>query len=173
MTLPLLLLAIGSIAAGFIFKDIFIGQQSSEFWGNSIFFIEKIELENIPLWLVLLTPIIVLFAIPISYYLYQKNTKVLEDFKKTNSPLYNFLLNKWYVDELYDFLFVNPIKRLGLIFWKKGDQNTIDKFGPDGVSRLVKYISNKASQFQTGYIYDYAFVMLIGLTILITYLILK
>jgi len=130
-------------------------------------------LENIPLWLVLLTPIIVLFAIPISYYLYQKNTRVLEDFKKTNSPLYNFLLNKWYVDELYDFLFVNPIKRLGLIFWKKGDQNTIDKFGPDGVSKLVKYISNKASQFQTGYIYDYAFVMLIGLTILITYLILK
>ena len=173
MMLPLLLLAIGSITAGFIFKDIFIGQQSSEFWGNSIFFIEKIELENIPLWLVLLTPIIVLFAIPISYYLYQKNTRVLEDFKKTNSPLYNFLLNKWYVDELYDFLFVNPIKRLGLIFWKKGDQNTIDKFGPDGVSKLVKYISNKASQFQTGYIYDYAFVMLIGLTILITYLILK
>ena len=119
MTLPLLLLAIGSIAAGFIFKDIFIGQQSSEFWGNSIFFIEKIELENIPLWLVLLTPIIVLFAIPISYYLYQKNTKVLEDFKKTNSPLYNFLLNKWYVDELYDFLFVNPIKRLGLILEKR------------------------------------------------------
>ena len=80
--------------------------------------------------------------------IYIKKTKVLEDFKKTNSPLYNFLLNKWYVDELYDFLFVNPIKRLGLIFWKKGDQNTIDKFGPDGVSRLVKYISNKASQFR-------------------------
>ena len=87
-------------------------------------------------------------------------------------PLYNFLLNKWYVDEIYDFLIVNPIKRLGLIFWQKGDVGTIDKFGPDGISKIIKFISNKAVKFQSGYIYDYAFVMLIGLSALITYLIL-
>jgi NADH-quinone oxidoreductase subunit L len=66
-----------------------------------------------------------------------------------------------------------PIEKIGIFFWKKGDQGTIDKFGPDGVSKVIKFISNKAIQFQSGYIYDYAFVMLIGLSALITYLILK
>ena len=87
--------------------------------------------------------------------------------------MYKFLLNKWYIDEFYEITLVRPIKKLGLTFWKKGDENTIDRFGPDGVSKLIKFISNKASQFQTGYIYDYAFVMLIGLSALITFLILK
>ena len=64
-------------------------------------------------------------------------------------------------------------KKIGLFLWKKGDQNTIDRFGPDGISKIVKFISNKAVQFQSGYIYDYAFVMLIGLSALITYLILN
>ena len=74
---------------------------------------------------------------------------------------------------MYDLLFVSPTKKIGLYFWKKGDQGTIDKFGPDGLSKMIKYFSNKAIKFQTGYIYDYAFVMLIGLSALITYLILK
>ena len=93
--------------------------------------------------------------------------------KKSNLPLYNFLLNKWYIDEIYDFTFINPLKKIGIFFWKKGDQDTIDRFGPDGISKVIKYISNKAVQFQSGYIYDYAFVMLIGLSALITYLILN
>ena len=84
-----------------------------------------------------------------------------------------FLINKWYADELYDFTIVKPIKKLGLFLWKKGDQDTIDKFGPDGISKVIKFISNKAVQFQSGYIYDYAFVMLIGLSALITFLILN
>ena len=88
-------------------------------------------------------------------------------------PLYNFLLNKWYIDEFYENIFVNPLKKIGLFFWKKGDLGTIDKFGPDGISKIVKMISNKAGKFQTGFIYDYAFVMLIGLTTLLTYLILN
>ena len=74
---------------------------------------------------------------------------------------------------MYDLLFVSPTKKIGLYFRKKGDQGTIDKFGPDGLSKMIKYFSNKAIKFQTGYIYDYAFVMLIGLSALITYLILK
>ena len=72
----------------------------------------------------------------------------------------------------YQF-FINPIKKIGLFFWQSGDQGFIDRFGPDGISKIVKSLSNKASRFQTGYIYDYAFVMLIGLSILLTYLILK
>jgi len=82
------------------------------------------------------------------------------------------LLHKWYFDELYESIFIKPIKKIGSFFWKKGDQGIIDRFGPDGISKIVKMLSNKAGQFQTGYIYDYAFVMLIGLSILLTYLIL-
>ena len=77
------------------------------------------------------------------------------------------------MDELYEILITNPIKKLGLIFWKKVDQNTIDRFGPEGISKIIKFISSKSVQFQSGYIYDYAFVMLIGLSALITYLILN
>ena len=83
------------------------------------------------------------------------------------------MLNKWYIDEIYNFIFVIPIKKIGLFFWKKGDENTIDRFGPEGISKIIRLISNKAVQFQSGYIYDYAFVMLIGLSLLITYLILN
>ena len=108
----------------------------------------------------------------ISFYYFISNTKILEDFKNTNLPLYNFLLNKWYIDELYESILVSPTKKIGSFFWKTIDQGIIDKFGPDGISKIVKMISNKAARFQTGYIYDYAFVMLIGLSILLTYLIL-
>jgi NADH-quinone oxidoreductase subunit L len=124
------------------------------------------------LWLLTTTPTIVILAIPISYYYFIKNTNILENFKKVNLPLYNFLFNKWYIDELYEIIFIKPIKNIGMFLWKKGDEGTIDKFGPNGVSKLIKLISNKAVQFQSGYIYDYAFVMLIGLSALITYLIL-
>ena len=93
--------------------------------------------------------------------------------KDTNLRLYNFLLNKWYIDELYDKLFVIPVKKIGSFFWKKGDIGIIDRFGPDGVSKLIKILSAKTGRFQTGFIYDYAFVMLLGLSILLTYLILK
>ena len=88
-------------------------------------------------------------------------------------PLYNFLANKWYIDEFYELILVKPVKKIGSFLWKKGDLGTIDRFGPDGISKLVKMISNKAGRFQTGFIYDYAFVMLIGLSILLTYLIIN
>jgi NADH-quinone oxidoreductase subunit L len=110
-------------------------------------------------------------SIPISYYLFIKNVSILKNLILKNQFIYNFLLNKWYFDDLYNFIFVEPIKKAGLLFWKKGDVNTIDRYGPDGLSRLVKIISNKAVNFQSGYLYHYAFVMLIGFSILLTYLI--
>ena len=173
MLIPLVFLSAGAVFAGYLFKSTFIGHHSEEFWQNSIFFINTIKHEAIPLWFLLVTPAIVLISIPISYYLYIYNPKVLEDFKNTNKPLYNFLLNKWYIDELYEKVLVDPAKKIGSFFWKKGDIGIIDKFGPDGISKLVKIISNKTGRFQTGFIYDYAFVMLLGLSILLTYLILK
>ena len=173
MLIPLIFLSIGAIFSGYVFKDTFIGSHSYEFWQGSILFLNEIKHNSIPLWFLLITPILVLVSIPISFYLYILKPKILEDFKNTNAPLYNFLLNKWYIDELYENIFVNPAKKIGSFFWKKGDIGIIDRFGPDGISRLVKMISNKTGRLQTGFIYDYAFVMLLGLSILLTYLILK
>ena len=173
MLAPLLLLSIGAIFAGYYLKEIFIGHHSNDFWQASIFFLNEIKHDPIPSWFLLLTPILVTIAIPISFYYFVTNIKILEDFKKTNLPLYNFLLNKWFIDELYEQIFIKPAKKMGSFFWKKCDLGIIDRFGPDGISKLIKKISNKASLFQTGFIYDYAFAMLIGLSILLTYLILN
>ena len=173
MLIPLFFLGIGALFAGFLFKETFIGHHSNDFWQTSIFFMNEIKHDHIPLWLLLITPILVVISIPLSFYYYISNTKILEEFKNTSLPLYNFLLNKWYIDELYDVVFVNSAKKIGSFFWKKGDVGTIDRFGPDGISKLIKIISNKAGRLQTGFIYDYAFVMLIGLSILLTYLILN
>ncbi len=173
MLIPLFFLSIGAIAAGFVFKETFIGHQYQDFWQSSILFLNEIDHGPIPIWFLLLTPILVILSIPISFYYFTINTKILDEFKNTNLPLYNFLLNKWYIDELYDVVFVKSAKKIGSFFWKKGDLGFIDRYGPDGISRLVKMISDKAGRFQTGFIYDYAFVMLIGLSILLTYLILN
>ena len=166
------MLAIGAIITGVLFKELFIGYESSNFWNNSILFLQSIQHDHVPNWLLIMTPALVIIAIPIAYYLFVENEKVLKNFVLKNQFLYNFLVKKWYFDELYNFIFVEPLKKIGLFFWKKGDINTIDRFGPDGLSRLVKIISNKAVNFQSGYLYHYAFVMLIGLSILLTYLIL-
>ena len=154
-------------------KIYLLGVVTIDFWQFSIFFLNEIKYEAIPLWFLLTTPILVLIAIPTSFYLYIINPKTLDDFKNTNIPLYDFLLNKWYIDELYEKVFVVTAKKIGSFFWKKGDIGIIDKFGPDGISKLVKIISNKTGRLQTGFIYDYAFVMLLGLSVLLTYLILK
>ena len=173
MLLPLIILALGAVFAGFLFKDMLIGHDYLDFWKNTIFFVKKIEHLHLPLWLLLATPLLVVVAVPITYYLYIKDTSILSGLKKFNEPLHNFLLNKWYFDELYDFLFIKPLKFIGFVLWKKGDQNIIDRYGPDGFSKVIKFFSNKAVKFQSGFIYDYAFVMLLGLSFLLTYLIIN
>ena len=170
MLVPLLFLALGAIFAGYAFKDYFIGSQFIQFWNNSIFFLKEFVLHHPPLWFLLLTPILVLLAIPLSYYFFVKDKKSLDGFVEINKPLYNFLVNKWYFDELYDFLFVKPAKKIGTFFWKIGDGTIIDGFGPDGLTKLIKSVSDKAVQFQSGFLYHYAFVILIGLSILLTYM---
>jgi len=170
MLVPLLFLALGAIFAGYAFKDYFIGSQFIQFWNNSIFFLKEFVLHHPPLWFLLLTPILVLLAIPLSYYFFVKDKKSLDGFIEINKPLYNFLVNKWYFDELYDFLFVKPAKKIGTFFWKIGDGTIIDGFGPDGLTKLIKSVSDKAVQFQSGFLYHYAFVILIGLSILLTYM---
>ena len=174
MLIPLFILGVGAVGAGFLFKDLFIGQQSSnEFWDKSILFLEPLNTNHPPLWFLLLTPTLVTILIPLSYYLFVKNTHLVNQITQTNAPLYNFLKNKWYFDELYDFLFVRSLKVVGNFFWKAIDGLVIDKFGPDGISNIIKKLSLRAVKLQNGFIYQYAFIMLIGFSIILTYLIIK
>ena len=174
MLLPLIILAVGAIFAGFFFKDLFIGHETSyEFWSNSIKFLTPLSKEHPPIWFLLLTPTLVVLSIPLSFYLFVKNLKINESIVNSNKSIYLFLKNKWYFDEVYDYIFVKPSKQIGYFFWKKIDLSFIDKFGPDGLSQLIKYFSLKAVKFQSGYIYQYAFVMLIGFSILLTLLLVK
>ena len=174
MLIPLIILSIGAIFAGFIFKDLFIslGDQNN-FWAQSILFLEPLSTEHPPTWFLLITPILVLISIPIAYYLFVKNKSIPEQIVKINRPLYEFLVNKWYFDELYDYIIIKPSQKIGLFLWKVCDVKIIDGFGPDGMSMLIKKISQKANKFQSGFIYQYAFVMLLGFSALLTYLIIN
>ena len=174
MLIPLIILAIGSILAGFIFKDLFMGYGTFiNFWQGSIFFLEPLTTDHPPKEIVFLTPLLVVTSIPLSYYLFLKNKSITKSLINENKPIYLFLKNKWYFDELYDVLFVKPSKLLGKYLWKKIDGLVIDRFGPDGLASLFKYFSNKAVKFQTGFIYQYAFVMLIGFSLILTIIIIK
>ncbi len=169
--IPLVCLVIGSIFVGFLFKDFLIGHNSIDFWKNSIFFLKHVDHSHIPIWLLFLTPLIVVLSIPTAFYIYIKNKKILDDLRLKNERVYKFLLNKWYFDEIYEKIFVKPIKKLGTFLWKSGDEKTIDRYGPDGISKIIKLISNKTVKLQSGYIFDYAFVMLLGFSLLLTFFI--
>ena len=172
MLIPLALLALGAIFAGFIFKELFIGHESiNNFWINSIKILIPLSIDHPPNWFMFMTPILVVLSIPFSYYLFVQKNNITEWLVNENKPIYNFLINKWYFDELYDFLFVKSSKKIGIFFWQAVDIKIIDKFGPDGISYLIKKMSNKAVKFQSGYIYQYAFIMLLGFSALLTYLI--
>ena len=174
MMAPLIILAIGAIFAGMFFKELFIGHETMyNFWGNSIKFLEPLSTDHPPKWFIYLTPTLVILSIPISYYLFVKNTKIVDEIVSTNKPVYIFLQKKWYFDEFYDQIFVKPSKKFGLFLWKKIDGLVIDRFGPEGISNLIKNFSLKAVKFQSGYIYQYAFIMLLGFSILLTLLIIK
>ena len=120
-----------------------------------------------------LTPVLVVISIPFSFYLFVKNKNLVEQIVEGNKSLYLFLKNKWYFDEIYEFIFVKSLKKTGHYLLKKIDIGFIDRFGPDGISKIIKILSLKAVKFQSGYIYQYAFVMLIGFSILLTFLIIK
>ena len=174
MLIPLIILSIGAIFAGFIFKDLFISLvDQNNFWAQSILFLEPLSTEHPPTWFLLITPILVLISIPIAYYLFVKNKSIPEQIVKINRPLYEFLVNKWYFDELYDYIIIKPSQKIGLFLWKVCDVKIIDGFCPDGMSMLIKKISQKANKFQSGFIYQYAFVMLLGFSALLTYLIIN
>ena len=174
MLVPLIILTIGAIFSGYLFKDLLISESSSiEFWKSSIFYLEPLSNEHPPMWFLLTTPLLVIISIPLSYVLFLKNTNITKYLAETNKPLYTFLKNKWFFDEFYEYIIVKPCKSAGHFFWKKIDNLFIDRFGPDGISLLIKKFSQKAVKFQSGYIYQYAFIMLLGFSVFLTILIIK
>ena len=174
MLIPLFVLALGAIFSGWYFYNDFVGYNWKEFWGNSIFISEKHKAfklaHYVPLWVKYLPIFLAILGILCAYLFYILNPNLPKILSKKLSPIYNLFYNKWYFDELYDYLFVKSFIKFGNFFWKKGDEGTIDRFGPNGISNLVKNISSKSIIIQSGYIYHYAFAMLIGLVVLITWL---
>jgi len=174
MLIPLFVLALGAIFSGWYFYNDFVGYNWKEFWGNSIFISEKHKAfklaHYVPLWVKYLPIFLAILGIICAYLFYMLNPNLPKILSKKFSPIYNLFYNKWFFDELYDYLFVKSFIKFGNFFWKKGDEGTIDRFGPNGISNLVKNISSKSIIIQSGYIYHYAFAMLIGLVVLITWL---
>ena len=168
--LPLFVLAAGAVAAGWLGSDMV--DPDSDFWGASIVVLGDNVLEaahHVPLW-VKLTPLVLgVIGIAMAVWMYILNPALPARLAGASRGLYLFLLNKWYFDELYDRIFVNPAKRLGLGLWKSGDGDVIDGVGPDGIAAAVINLSRRASRLQTGYIYHYAFAMLVGVALLVTW----
>jgi NADH-quinone oxidoreductase subunit L len=166
----LILLALGSLLAGAIFMHFFIGADQASFWRGSLVTHGEAHHE-VPI-LVMLAPTLAMAAgFAVAWYFYITNPLVPFGLAKRFRGAYQFLLNAWYFDALYDFLFVRPAKRLGRFLWKTGDGTIIDGIGPDGVAARVIDITNRVVRLQSGYIYHYAFVMLIGVALIITYFI--
>ncbi len=173
MLVPLYGLAIGAIAAGFVFEHWFIGHEEALFWGKSLYRSPENEIihhmHDVPVWVKWSATFAMLAGLLLAFLFYIKDTSLPRRFAKMHEPLYNFLLNKWYFDELYDFVFVRPAKALGRFFWKTGDGAVIDGFGPDGVSARVGDVTTQVVKLQTGYVYHYAFAMLIGVAALVSW----
>ncbi len=171
MLVPIGVLAAGSILAGFPFKEVFAGPGVGEFFGDSVKMNPHIieNMEHMPHLLAMLPTVMMALGFAISYIFYISRPYLPVELANQQPMLYQFLLNKWYFDELYDLIFVRPAKRLGRFLWKKGDGLVIDGFGPDGVSARVLDVTRNVVKIQTGYLYHYAFAMLIGVAGLITW----
>lgn len=172
MTIPLFFLSLGALFSGYFFVDFFISHDLLKLWGDSIYTLPSNhileEIHHSPYWVKRLPLIMMLsgFIFAIIFYLIFKSLPSLT--ARKFSFIYKFFLNKWYFDELYDIVFVKPLKKIGLFLWLIFDKKIIDGFGPDGISSTVVIISRNISKLQTGYVYHYAFAMLIGLGVLIT-----
>ncbi|MGH6761483.1 MAG: NADH-quinone oxidoreductase subunit L [Phyllobacterium sp.] len=176
MLVPLFLLAIGALFAGFFFYDFFFGHYYGEFWKAALYtgphneILE--EFHHVPTLVKWSAFLVMVFGFVLAWYFYIRSPETPKALARQHQGLYRFLLNKWYFDELYDFLFVRPAKALGRFLWKKGDGWLIDGFGPDGISARVLATTNRVVRLQTGYLYHYAFAMLIGVAALVTWMML-
>jgi len=173
MLVPLAGLALGAAFAGMAFRWFFIGGGHETFWRQSLFLGQENhlleEMEHVPALVSLSPTLMMLAGFAVAYYMYLVDRAAPQRLADAFPALYRFLLNKWYFDELYDFLFVRPAFAIGRLFWKGGDGVIIDGFGPDGVSARVLDVARNSVRLQTGYVYHYAFAMLLGAAALTTW----
>lgn len=173
MTIPLILLSIGALFAGMAFAPAFIGDGFDAFWKGALFIGEGNtilkDLHHVPSLVKFSPAISMVLGFALAWYFYIKAPDAPKRWAQEHEALYQFLLNKWYIDEVYDVLLVRPAKWLGTFLWKKGDGWFIDGFGPNGVAARVLDVTNRVVRLQTGYLYHYAFAMLIGVALLVTW----
>ena len=171
MLVPLIVLSVGAIAAGFVFFDYFVGHAEGEFWRGAIFNAATNHVlhegHEAPLWVKWAPLIASTIGLIGAWYVY-----ILKEglgARIAQGPLWSFLYNKWFFDEIYDATFVRLARFLGDLFWKGGDKAIIDGLGPDGVSAASYWFGRRTGRLQTGYVYHYAFVMLVGVAALVTW----
>ncbi|MGE5503777.1 MAG: NADH-quinone oxidoreductase subunit L [Actinomycetota bacterium] len=173
MIVPLLVLGTGAIFAGYLGYELLVGHDNAHFWAKSILVTEHHPaLENahhVPGWVATLPTIVAASGIALAYLFYVFAPALPGLLAGSFQGIYKFLLNKWYFDELYDFLFVRPAFRLGKGLWQGGDGALIDGVGPDGVAAATRELARKVGKLQSGYVYHYAFAMLIGVAAFVTW----
>ncbi|MGO9004638.1 MAG: NADH-quinone oxidoreductase subunit L [Beijerinckiaceae bacterium] len=171
--IPLYVLALGSIFAGAAFSSSFIGEGAREFWRGALYYGAENhilhEMHEVPLLVSFLPTIMMIAGALVAVYGYLIAPQAPAAWARTTPILYKFLLNKWYFDEIYEFIFVRPAFWLGRLFWRGGDVNIIDRLGPDGIAARVVDVTNSVVKLQSGYVYHYAFAMLVGVAALITW----
>jgi NADH-quinone oxidoreductase subunit L len=170
---PLAVLAVGALFAGAIFQHWFVGHDASGFWRGAVAMVAgRHPGEEVPMWVEFGPFVALILGFAVAYYYYILHPELPAKLAARRGLLYLFLYNKWYFDEIYDFLFVRPSLWLARVLWKVGDGLIIDGLGPDGVAARVLDATRGAVRLQTGYIYNYAFAMLIGVVLLATWFVL-
>ncbi len=177
MLTPLALLTVGAIFAGFVFHNAFLDAETGQaFWANSTLYFNAHlmhAMHEVPMWVKLSSTVAMLIGLTTAYVMYQLSKDAPQRLATTFAPIYRFFLNKWYFDELYNFVFVRPAFWFGRLFWKQGDIGIIDRFGPNGSAVLVSFGSKLAVRMQSGYLYTYALVMLLGLVIAVSWMMVR
>ena len=170
---PLAVLALGSVVAGLLFWTYFIGPDEAGFWGSALFRNPDNhilhEMHEVPEWVSFSSLVAMLSGFAIAWLYYIRAPWLPAATARAFKPLYLFLLNKWYFDELYDFIFVRGAMLVGFGLWKGGDGAVIDGLGPDGIASTTQNAAVGTSRIQTGYVYHYAFAMLIGVVLLVSW----
>lgn len=160
MLVPLFVLAVGAVLAGVVFAPYFLGEHAEGFWRHVVPLAHGEGHHEFPTW-VIWAPLAVTitgFLIAVVFYLWKPGAAKA----MAKGPVWAFLYNKWYVDEIYDFIFVKGARALGDLFWKVGDKRLIDGLGPDGVASSSNFLSRQVRRLQTGFVYHYSFLMLIA-----------
>ncbi|MBH5322723.1 NADH-quinone oxidoreductase subunit L [Aurantiacibacter sediminis] len=169
MLVPLAILSVGAVLAGQIFYHAFLDEAS--FWAGSLYYEPTLmaERKEVPLWVKYDATVMMIIGLVAAWYAYIRKPSVPEETVKQLGPIHTFVYRKWMFDELYHYVFVVPAFWLGRFFWKRGDEGTINRFGPDGAAWVVMQGSAFAKKVQSGYLTSYALIMLIGLVAAVTW----